>query len=176
MKRIGQIFRESLVSRVKDGLGKNGAVFLISYSQVPASQLNDFRKRLKAAGADVYVSKNSIAQIALKDLNQAGLVEKVTGQMAFVWSQADSVDVAKALVKFAKECENIKIRGGLVDGEILQKDQIVQLSELPSRQVLLSMLLSAIQSPLTRLAGALNAKNRELLSILKQLSEKKGGS
>ena len=96
--------------------------------------------------------------------------------MAFVWSQADAVEVAKALVKFAKECENIKIRGGLLDGKILEKDQIIQLSELPSRQVLLTMLLSTIQSPLTRLAGALSGKTQELLSILKQLSEKKGGN
>ena len=176
MKRIGRAFRENLVNRVKDGIGQNGCIFVVSYSQVPASQINDFRKRLKAAGADVYVSKNSIAQIALKDLNQSALAEKITGQMAFVWSQADSAEVAKALVKFAKECENIKIRGGLLDGKILEKDQIVQLSELPSRQVLLTMLLSAIQSPLTRLAGALSGKTQELLSILKQLSEKKGGN
>ena len=176
MKRVGQIFRESLVSRVRDGVGQSGCTFVISYSQVPASQINDFRKRLKAAGAEIYVSKNSIAQIALKDLNQSGLAEKITGQMAFVWSQADSVEVAKALVKFVKECENIKIRGGLLDGKILEKDEILQLSELPPRQVLLAMLLSTIQSPLTRLAGALNAKTRELLSILKQLSEKKGGN
>lgn len=176
MKRVGHIFRESLVSRVKDGVGQNGCIFVISYAQVPASQINDFRKRLKAAGAEIYVSKNSIAQIALKDMNQSGLAEKITGQMAFVWSKADSVEVAKALVKFAKECENINIRGGLLDGRILQKDEIVQLSELPSRQVLLAMLLSAIQSPLTRLAGALNGKTRELLSILKQLSEKNGGN
>ncbi len=176
MKRIGQVFRETLVSRVKDGIGQNGCIFIISYSQVPASQINDFRKRLKAAGADIYVSKNSIAQIALKDLNQSVLAEKITGQMAFVWSQADSVEVAKALVKFAKECENIKIRGGLLDGKILEKEQIIQLSELPSRQVLLAMLLATIQSPLTRLAGALSGKTQELLSILKQLSEKKGGN
>lgn len=176
MKRIGQAFRENLVNRVKDGIGQNGCIFVVSYSQVPASQINDFRKRLKAAGADIYVSRNSIAQIALKDLNQSALAEKITGQMAFVWSQADSADVAKALVKFAKECENIKIRGGLLDGKILEKDQIVQLSELPSRQVLLTMLLSTIQSPLTRLAGALGGKTQELLSILKQLSEKKGGN
>lgn len=176
MKRIGQAFRENLVNRVKDGIGQNGCIFVVSYSQVPASQINDFRKRLKAAGADIYVSRNSIAQIALKDLNQSALAEKITGQMAFVWSQADSAEVAKALVKFAKECENIKIRGGLLDGKILEKDQIVQLSELPSRQVLLTMLLSTIQSPLTRLVGALGGKTQELLSILKQLSEKKGGN
>ena len=168
MKRVGQIFRESLAGRVKDGVDRNSCVFVISYSQVPASQLNDFRKRLKAAGAQVYVSRNSLAQIALKDIKQSHLAEKITGQMAFVWAQADSVEVAKALVKFAKECSNIAIQGGLLDGKVLEKEDVIQLSELPSREVLLAMLLSAIQSPLSRLAGALNAKTRELLSILKQ--------
>ncbi|MBI5150667.1 MAG: 50S ribosomal protein L10 [Candidatus Omnitrophica bacterium] len=176
MKRIGQVFRESLANRVKEGIDQHSCIFVISYSQVPAPQLNDFRKRLKVAGAQVYVSKNSLAQIALKDIKQSNLAEKITGQMAFVWSKADSVEVAKALVKFAKECPNIAIQGGLLDGKILGKEDVIQLSELPSREVLLAMLLSAIQSPLSRLAGALNAKTRELLSVLKQLSEKKGGN
>lgn len=176
MKRVGQAFRESLVNRIKDGVGQNGCTFLVSYSQVPGSQLNDFRKRLKAAGAQVYVSKNSLAQIALKDIQQKSMAEKITGQMAFVWGRADSAAMAKALVQFAKECPNVTIRGGLLDGTIIEKEQIIQLSELPSRTVLLTMLLGAIQSPLTRLAGTLNAKTRDLLSILKQLSAKKGGN
>ena len=176
MKRVGQIFREGLVNRIKQGIDQNSNVFLISYSQVPSFQLGEFRKKLKQAGADVYVSKNSIAQIALKDLRQEELIEKVTGQMAFVWGNADSVALAKAMVEFTKGCENIKIQGGLLSGRILTKSDIVKLSELPSKDVLLSMLFATIQSPLTRLAGAFNAKTRELLSVLKQLSEKKGGN
>jgi len=104
------------------------------------------------------------------------LIEKVTGQMAFVWGNADSVALAKTMVEFTKGCENIKIQGGLLSGRILTKSDIVKLSELPSKDVLLSMLFATIQSPLTRLAGAFNAKTRELLSVLKQLSEKKGGN
>lgn len=176
MKRIGQIFRENLVNRVREGIDKNTSVFLVSYSHVPAPQIDSFRKKLGQAGAEVYVSKNSIAQIAFKDLQYNQIAERITGQMAFVWSRADALEVARALVKFAKECEKITIRGGLLDGKILEKDEIVRLSELPSRDVLLAMLLSSLQSPLSRLAGALNAKTRELLSVLKQLSEKKGGS
>ncbi len=176
MKRIGQIFRESLVNRVREGMDQNSSGFLVTYTQVPAPLIDSFRKKLGQVGAQVYVSKNSIAQIALKDFQYHQLAEKITGQMAFVWSKADCMDVAKVLVKFAKECENITIRGGLLDGKILEKDEIVRLSELPSKDILLAMLLSSLQSPLSRLAGALNAKTREMLSILKQLSEKKGGS
>lgn len=175
MKRVGQIFREGLVNRVRQGVEQNSNVFLISYSQVSSSQLGEFRKKLKQAGANVYASKNSIAQRALKDLKQDELTEKITGQMAFVWGNADSATLAKAIVGFVKGCENIKIQGGLLSGRILTKEDIVKLSELPSKEVLLSILLATIQSPLTRLAGALNAKTRELLSVLKQLSEKRGG-
>lgn len=175
MKRVGQVFRENLVSRVKEGVDQNGTVILISYAQVPSPKIDEFRKKLKQAGAEIYVSKNSIAQKALRELKHDHLAEKVTGQMAFVWSHADCVEVSKALVQFVKACENIHIRGGLLNGRVLEKEEIVKLSELPSREVLLAMLFSSIQSPLSRLAGALNAKTRELLSILKQLSEKKGG-
>lgn len=176
MKRIGQIFREKMADRLKEGISQNGCLFLVSYAQVPAGRLSDFRKKLKEAGAQVYVSRNSIAQIALKDLKQDNLAERITGQMAFVWSQADAVEISKALTKFIEGCENIKIQGGLLEGRVLTQEDILRLSQLPSREVLLSMLLSTIQSPLSRLAGALNAKTRELLSVLKQLSEKKGGS
>ena len=75
-----------------------------------------------------------------------------------------------------KDFETVIVQGGLLQGKLIEQADIKKLSELPSRDVLLSMLLSAIQSPLTRLAGALNAKTRDLVSVLKQLSEKKGGN
>ena len=124
----------------------------------------------------MYVSKNSIAQKALKELKQDKLAERVVGQTAFIWSNADSVAVSKVLIKFIKDRERVTVPAGIFEGKILEQEDIKRLSELPSREVLLSMLLSTIQAPLTRLAGALNAKTREVLSILKQLSEKKGGN
>ena len=83
--------------------------------------------------------------------------------------------MSKILVDFVKGTEDFIVQGGLLQGRVLEKNDVTRLSELPSRDVLLSMLLSSLQAPLTRLAGALNAKTRELVSVLKQLSEKKGG-
>ena len=176
MTKVGQLYRQKLVNRIKDSLDKNSNVFVLNYSRLSGPQANDLRKNLKKLGADVFVTKNALARIALKDLKHDALAEKITGQTAFIWSSADSVEVSKLLVKFTKTSEFLKLQGGILDGQVIQQADIQTLSDLPSREVLLSMLLATIQSPLTRLASALNAKTQELLSILKQISEKKGGS
>ena len=176
MTKVGRLYRESLVNQVKDGVTNNDNVFLLSYSGVSGLKMNDLRKNLKQSGARMYTTRNSVIRLALKEIEQEELSEKISGQTALVWGGTDSSEVSKILIEFIKESENIVVQGGLLQGKILDSGDVKKLSELPSREVLLSMLLSAIGSPLTRLASALNAKTRDLLSILKQLSEKKGGS
>ena len=176
MTKVGQLYRQKLVNRIKDSLDKNSNVFVLNYSHLSGAQANDLRKGLKKIGADVFVTKNALARIALKDLKHDVLADKISGQTAFIWSSADSSEVSKLLVKFTKTSEFLKLQGGILDGQIIKSSDIQTLSDLPSREVLLSMLLSTIQSPLTRLASALNAKTYDLLSILKQISEKRGGS
>ncbi len=176
MKKVGQIFRDTLIDQVKKGVGENTSVFLLSYTRMSSPKLSGLRKSLRKAGAKMYVSKNSVARLALKQLQKDELAEKINGQSAFIWSNTDSVEVSKILINFTKDTEDVLLQGGLLEGRMIQKSDIKKLSDLPSKEVLLAMLLGTIQAPLTRFAGALNAKTRELLSIIKQLSEKKGGS
>jgi len=172
MKKIGQLYRERLVKHMKDGVTGNDNVFLLSYSKVSGLQMSDLRKSLNQNGATMCVTKNSVIQLALNEIEQKELAEKISGQTALIWGGADSSEVSKILVDFMKQSEDIIVQGGLLQGKPIEKDDVKKLSELPSRKVLLSMLLSTIQAPLTRLAGALNAKTRDLVSVLKQLSER----
>ena len=176
MEKVGKIFRTALLNNVKEKVESSDNIFLVSYSGLSSMKMDSFRKDLRRLGAKVYVSKNRIAQIALQNLKQDKLAENVKGQTAFIWSNADSVTISKSLIKFVEACEGMKIQGGLLGGNILSKEDVKCLSELPSREALIAQLLQLILSPLTRFAGALNAKSQDLLSILKQLSEKKGGS
>jgi len=175
MTKVGQLFRQKMVSHIKDNVEKNSNVFLLSYSKVSGNQMNILRKDLKKIGAQIYIARNSIAQIAFKDLEKTPLADRVEGQTAIVWSDSDSVEVSKVLVKFTKGFEGVIIQGGLLEERLLEKADVSRLADLPSKEVLQSTLLATIQAPLTRLASALNAKSRDILSILKQLSEKKGG-
>lgn len=176
MEKVGQIFREGLLKNIKEGVSESQGTFVISYSSLTAAQMDELRKNMKDLGARIHVSKNRIAKLALRDLEYGDLADEIEEQMAFAWTNEDVASVSKALVKFEKDCENVQIKGGLLDGAILKKNDVKRLADLPSKEILQAQLLGTIIAPLTRLAGALNAKSRELLSILKQLSEKKGGS
>ena len=176
MEKVGRVLRTQLIDDIKEGLQTHNNAFLISYSSVSAAQINDLRKELKRIGADMFVSKNRLAQLALQQTHQDELSQSVGGQMAFVWSNADAVALSKLLKDFSSKCQGVKVRGGVVAGGFLAEPDVERLANLPSREILLAQVLQTMLSPLTRLAGALNAKSQDLLSILKQLSEKKGGS
>jgi len=175
MKKVGQLIREGIAEKIRHNVTEHGTTFLVSYSKMSSPKMNNFRKALRAAGAKVYVSKNRIAKKTLAELKFDEMSSKITQQIAFVWSNSDSVEVAKVLIKLTKDLEGLQIQGGVLDGKAVQQADVKRLSDLPSREVLLTMLAQTIQSPLTRLAGALNAKTRDLIYILKQLSEKAGG-
>ena len=174
MTRVGQVYRDNLVKNLTDGIGKHSNIFVLTYTALSGAKLNSLRKSLQQSGADMVVSKNSLARITLKNAKQDVLANRISGQTAFVWSNADSVSVSKILVKFAKDFDTITLQGGLLDGLLLEKEDVKKLSDLPSREVLLAQLLGTIQAPVTRLLYVFNAKSQELLSILKQYGESKG--
>jgi len=176
MEKVGRLLRSRLVDAIKDGVQNKSNTFLFTYSAISAAQFNDLRKDLKRAGADMFVSRNRLARLALQATGQEKLSDSLEGQTAFVWFDADAVAVSKLLADFSKKCEGFRIRGGVVDGSYLNQTDVDRLASLPSLKVLQAQLLQMMLAPMTRLASALNAKSRDLLSILKQLSEKKGGS
>ena len=172
--KVGQIYRNTVATHIKEGVQKRGNIFLITYTKVSSAQMDGLRKTLKKVGAKMYVSKKTIAERTLKDLQFDTLANRLKGQTAFIWGDIDSVEVSKTLTKFTKECQGVLVHGGLLDGKVIEAVDVKRLSDLPSREALLTMLLGAMQSPLVGLLGALNGKTQELLSLLKQLSEQKG--
>ena len=174
--KVGQIYKKQLVSTIKTGVDSKANTFLISYSGISSAKMNILRKDLCRKSAKMRVTKSNIAHLALKDLKLEDLSRNIQDQVALVHTDSDAAEISKILVKFSKDCQGFAVQGGLLKGAFLDKKDVVRLSDLPSREVLLSKLLSLMQSPATKLAYILNAKSRDLLSILKQYSEKKGGS
>ncbi len=176
MMKVGKIFREKITKTLRDGVEKQENVFLINFSNTSSSSICTLRKMLQQKKAKVFLSRNSLARVALKGTALAPVTEAIEGQTLFVWTNADPVDISKILIKFAEKNENFAIRGGVVSSQLLRKEDVKRLSDLPAKEVLLAQLLGTLQSPMTRLARTLNGKTVELLSILKQISEKRGGN
>ncbi len=171
--KVGQVFRNTVIKSIKQEFDRNNCTFLLTFASLSSSQMDDLRKGMSKIGAKVFVAKNRVAKIALKDLKQEPFAQKISGQTAFVWSSEDAVSISKALIDFSKKWEGLTIKAGLLDGAILEAADVKRLSELPAKEVLQSQLLAVIIAPVTRFAGLLNAKTRDLLSIMKQLSENK---
>jgi large subunit ribosomal protein L10 len=176
MTKVGTTFRKQVVTTIKKGVEGRQSAFVVNYEKVGMSGVSSLRKTLQQKKAKMYASRGALASIALKEMKLDPLAEGLTGSTAFVWSDADPAEISKLLIKFAEKNEGFAIRGGVLNGLLLKKDDVKRLSDLPAKEVLLGQLLGTLQSPMTRLARALNGKTTELLLLLKQLSEKRGGN
>ncbi len=175
MIKVGQLYKTKMATSVKEGVTQKASTFVVTYRGISSAKMDSLRKDLKRKKADVFVSKTSVACIALKEAKFENLANRIQGQMALISSDADASEVSKILVKFAKDCEGFVVEGGVLDGAVLSQAEVKTFSDLPSREVLLAKLLGTLSAPITRFASGLNAKTRDFASILKQKSEQ-GGS
>ncbi|WP_054956074.1 50S ribosomal protein L10 [Paenibacillus dakarensis] len=138
-------FRESATTVVADYRGLNVA------------QVTELRKQLREAGIEFQVLKNSLLRRATAAAELTELDEVLTGPTAVAFSTEDVVAPAKILNDFAKKNDALKLKGAVVEGRVVGEDEIKALAELPSREGLLSMLLSVLQAPVRNFALAVKA-------------------
>lgn len=174
--KVGRLYREKMVSTIKNGVEKKNNAFVVNYRNISSGDISALRKTLQGQKAKMVLSKGTLARIALKDSALSFVSDTLKGHTAFVWSDVDPVQVSKVLVNFAEKNETFAVRGAIVEGNPLKQADVKRLSDLPAKEVLVAQLLGTLQAPITRLARALNGKTTELILILKQLSEKKGGN
>ena len=141
---------------------------LTEYRGLTVGQLSDLRRQLRTASASYKVVKNRIAKLAIADTPLKGLAPHLTGPTAIVLSREDPVAVAKTLQTFARTNQQLLIKAGYVDGQVLPPGELRALADLPSRDALRSQLVAAVQGPMAQLVGLLTAPLRELVYVLEQ--------
>ena len=173
MEKAGRIIRSNWLKQIEDGLQNHDVVVMVGFRGLSCTEMDALRLSLRRSKARLFVARNRLAQRALAERQYNRLAQALADQVAFVFTNEDAVTVAKTLMERVKDNERITIKGGVLQGRELNAQDVKQLSELPAKEVLQSQLLAVIIAPVTRLAGALNAKTADLLSILKQYSEQK---
>lgn len=146
---------------------------VVNYQGISALEANELRRDLSAKKIRFDVVKNSLARLALKEVGDSGLADLLNGPSAIVSGGEDPVVLAKTLVEWGKKLPTLGIRGGLVEGRLVAKSEVEELSKLPSRQVLYAQIARAIQSPTVRLAMAVSAPLQKLRNVLDAIREKK---
>lgn len=149
-----KIIIDELLERV------NGSpyVLVMDYTGVTVPQFSELRDNLREGGAECHVAKNTYMRAALSEAGLPDISAELNGQTAFVTGEGEITAAAKAVKNFAKTAEDVKIKIGILDGEVIDAEKINVLASLPSREELLAKLLSVINEPGTSILRALNAK------------------
>ncbi len=163
----------AVVDEVSAKLTAADAAIITEYRGMSVGQLATLRRQLRTSGGEYKVYKNTLARFGAEKAGIDGLAELLTGPSAITFVSGDAAGVAKALKDAAKTNPFLIIKGGTIAGKSMSSKDIEALADLPSRDVLLSMLAGAFQAPLVKTAGLLQALPRSFAYGLKALIDQK---
>ena len=146
--------KEQLVTELRDKLVSAQSLYYTDFTGLNVKRMTELRRRLKRAGVDYVVIKNTLA---LRAVNESGLVgNKMKGPTGLVVGK-DPVAAARVLTEFAKEFEDKPVmKGGMLQGKAIDNAQLKRMASLPSREQMLADLAAGMQSPMAAFVGALN--------------------
>lgn len=165
--------KEQIAADLHEKLKVTKVAILAGYSGMNVEKITTLRNALRKSETELKVVKNTLLRIASKDTSVSVLDEYLKGPLVMALNKGDVVESTKILVEFAKKNAELDIKIGVLDGKLISKDQISALAELPSREVLLSKLLSVMVGVQTSLVNVLSAVPRGLVNVLDAYRTKK---
>ncbi|MFI4989908.1 MAG: 50S ribosomal protein L10 [Solirubrobacterales bacterium] len=161
------------IEEIATHIDESHAIFAVDYRGITVPQVAELRAKLRDADASFKVVKNSLTERAADQAGAETLKEYLAGPTALTFVRGDVAMAAKAIADYAKATQLLPFKGGLMDGAVLDIDQLRSLSRLPSREVLYGQLVGVVASPVTGVVRSLAALLGGLASALGQVQQKK---
>lgn len=162
---MDRVEKKEMVAQLHDIFSKTSVVVIAQYSGLTVAQMQNLRKQMKQAGAQVQVAKNRLARIALDGTSVASVGALMKGPTLIAWS-IDPVAAPKAAVAFAKDFDKFVILGGAMGATALNVDGIKTLATMPSLDELRAKLLGLLVAPATKLAQLATAPAAKLARVV----------
>lgn len=149
--------KEEYVKEFQEKLEKANIVVLANCEGVTVSEMTELRRNVRQTNSELRVVKNTLLARALHNANMNELEGHMKGATAVTFGYEDQIAPVKALYEFTQKAKKFVFKAGFMDGKALTVDQLTALSKIPGRKDLLSMLASAVQGPIRKLACVLDA-------------------
>lgn len=157
-------------------LDRSSSLILTTFTGLNSMRISELRKRLREKSARYFVVKNRIFGIAARKRGLDALCPMLKGQVGVVFGEDDSLELLKAVVSFGKENEELKVLGGVLEGQVKSAAEMVAITTLPPKNVVAGELVGALASPLSELVQLLGELPRSLVFILSSIQEKRESS
>jgi large subunit ribosomal protein L10 len=161
------------VDRIAAEIANSKAIYAVDYRGLSVTQAATLRERLRDADATFRVVKNTLTLLAASKADSEQVRELVEGPTAFTFVRGDPALAAKALDRFAREAGVLDLRGGLLDGQLLDRDTVRQIARLPGREQLNAQFAGVVAAPITGLVRGLGALVAGLAIALGQVQDKR---
>ena len=157
--------KESIVLEIKEKFETSKVAVLTDYRGLNVAEATKLRRRLREAGCEFKIAKNTLTNLAASRVGLEGLEPFLEGQVAIAFG-ADPVMPAKILSEFIREIKKTEIKAGVLDGKVIDAKGVKALADLPPREVLLAMVLGGMQAPLYGFASVLQGTLRSFVYTL----------
>lgn len=173
MNNLKKEDKTRIISELQDKFGKAKGIVFTDYRGLNVEEITGLRNSLRSAAVEYKVVKNTLAKRAAEGTPVEAAKDIFSGPIGIAVGYDDPVLVVKKVLEFSKSNNKLEIKGGVVEGSICTPEQIKAISELPPREILLAMLVGAMQSPLSKLAGLLNSTLAQFTYAMEALKNKK---
>jgi len=163
--------KEDILSVLKDRLAKAKVVVFVNFHGLTTDLSQKIRRLMRESEAKYFVAKKTLVKKALNEAGLKGDIPDMEGELALVFGTGDAVLPVKNISKFSKEYESITMLGGILDDEYMDKNKVLYLSKLPSKEVLLGQFVGIINAPRQQMVGVLSGVQRNLLNVLSQINK-----
>ena len=161
------------VKELSESFSRAKAIYFTEYHGLNVGDITKLRSEFFKADVEFKVAKNTLIKLAAEENKIDGLEEILKGSTALAIAYEEPVSPAKVIKEFTKENELPSVKGILFDGEIMPGEDFKRLANLPSKEELLSKLVSMLNNPLQKLASTLNAPLQNVVGALNNLKEQK---
>lgn len=148
--------KQQVVEEITNKFKNSASTVVVEYRGLTVAEVTELRRNLRAENCELVVYKNTLVQRAVDALGYNELDESLSGPNAIAFSD-DAVAPSRILAKFAKKHDKLVLKAGIVDNKVVGVDEIKQLSTLPNKDGMISMLLGCLQSPIRSFAATVKA-------------------
>jgi large subunit ribosomal protein L10 len=164
--------KETILTQYVEWVGKSQAVVLVEYSGLKMNNLDAIRSKVREAGGEFHIVKNTLAKLALEKAGFTVPADYTEKSTAIGFAFSDPAGFAKALTEATKGMEAVKIKGGFMGAVALKPAEVKALASLPPLPVMRAQLLGILQAPSSKLVRTLAEPGRQVASVVKAYSDK----
>lgn len=164
--------KDELVQQYVDWVNRSQALFLTQYSGLSMKQIDDLRSKIREAGGEFHVVKNTLGRVAFEKAGMQITEKQLEGSTAVVFAFRSAAEMAKVISEYSNKSDFVKVKGGYLDRRPIEAKDVQALAELPPLPVIRAQLLGVLSAPASKLVRTLAEPGRSIAAVLQAFADK----